>query len=308
MNTRRKNGGLSIPSITTSSWFSASPPPPIPPIPGKIPWLTMLPILCTKFGYGEVRSGARCSNIQSRHAAFSMITSPLGLIAAQRPVVGAAVHVMFTRHGAGPCDGVPPAERVAAHADGVDLVDEDDALAAPLARELLGLAGEEADDDRVDADERLGEARARDRDERRVEAGRDRLGDHRLARSRRSEEEQASLALAAGALEHLAGLPERDDAADLLLGLGLAPDVVELDAPFGVAGLVAADLRDAHQEQRAHEDQEVETKRPKTESTCTKAVGCARSCVSLCQISRRVFRATRCRAEDEPDELVHVDD
>ena len=34
--------------------------------------------------------------------------------------------------------------------------------------------------------------------------------------------------------------------------------MVELDAPLGVAGLVAPDLRDAHHQHRAHEDQEVE--------------------------------------------------
>ena len=53
------------------------------------------------------------------------------------------------------------AERLAAHADRVDLVDEDDALAAPLAGEPLRLPREVADDDRVDADERLREARSR---------------------------------------------------------------------------------------------------------------------------------------------------
>ena len=52
------------------------------------------------------------------------------------------------------------AERLAAHADGVDLVDEDDALAAPLAGEPLRLASEEPHDDRVDADERRREARS----------------------------------------------------------------------------------------------------------------------------------------------------
>ncbi len=99
------------------------------------------------------------------------------------------------------------------------------------------------------------EARARDRDERRVEAGRDRLREHRLAGPGRAEEEQPALALAAGLLERLARLPERDDAADLLLRLRLAADVLELDAPLGVAGLVAADLREAHQQQRPEEDQ-----------------------------------------------------
>ena len=60
-----------------------------------------------------------------------------------------------------------------------------------------------------------------------------------------AEEEHAALALAARLLELLAGLPERDDAGDLLLGLGLAADVVELDAPVRVARLVALDLLDA---------------------------------------------------------------
>src|SRR5205814_8749278 len=59
---------------------------------------------------------------------------------------------------------VSAAQRLPAHADRVDLVDEDDALAAPLPRELLRLAGEEAHDHRVYADERLREAGARDRD------------------------------------------------------------------------------------------------------------------------------------------------
>src|SRR5262249_34873389 len=152
-------------------------------------------------------------------------------------------HTGTGRHPAGAGKSLAP------HADGVDLVDEDDALAAPLACELLRLAREEAHNDRVDADEGLGEAGSRDRDERRVEAGRDRLRQHRLAGTGRAVEEEASLALAAGALKDLAGLPERDDAAHLLLRLGLAADVVELDAPLRVAGLVAADLRDAHQEQ-----------------------------------------------------------
>src|SRR5919204_534294 len=61
----------------------------------------------------------------------------------------------------------------------------------------------------------------------------------------------------AGALELLAGLPERDDPAHLLLGLRLPADVVEPDAPPRVAGLVGADLRDPHRQQRPEEDHEV---------------------------------------------------
>src|SRR5436190_2144066 len=88
-------------------------------------------------------------------------------------------------------------------------------------------------------------ANRRSRHARRVEVRRDRLGEHRLAGARRAEEEQAALALAAGALELLARLPQRDDPADLRLGLLLAADVLELDAPVGVARLVALDLLDA---------------------------------------------------------------
>ena len=85
-----------------------------------------------------------------------------------------------------------------------------------------------------------------------------RLREHRLAGAGGAEEEHAALALAAGLLELLAGLPERDDARDLLLGLGLAADVVELDAPVRVARLVALDLLDRQEEQRAEQDQEVD--------------------------------------------------
>src|SRR5205823_3776597 len=103
--------------------------------------------------------------------------------------------------GRGALDGL------AAHPDGVDLVDEDDALAAPLGREPLRLPREEADDDGVDPEERLREPRAGDRDEGRVEAGRDRLCEHRLPGAGRSQEEESALALSSGPLERLAGLP-----------------------------------------------------------------------------------------------------
>src|SRR5687768_14050363 len=71
-------------------------------------------------------------------------------------------------------------KRLPTHADGIDLVDEDDARAAPLACQPLRLASDVADDDRVDPDERRGEAGAWDRHERRVEARGDRLREHRL--------------------------------------------------------------------------------------------------------------------------------
>jgi hypothetical protein len=152
----------------------------------------------------------------------------------------------------------PLLQRLAAHPDRVDLVDEHDALAAPLASQLLRLVRQVLDDESVHADEHLREAGTRDRDERAVEAGCDRLRDHRLACSRRSEEQQPPLTLAAGLLELLSRLPERDHARDLLFGLGLTADVVDLHAPAGVARLVAADAADRHQQERTEQDEHVD--------------------------------------------------
>src|SRR5215211_7122595 len=73
----------------------------------------------------------------------------------------------------------------------------------------------------------------------------------------KGELKPVALALATGALEGLAGLPERDDAPDLFLCLVLPADVVELHAPLGVARFEASNLRDVHHEQGAEEDQEV---------------------------------------------------
>jgi hypothetical protein len=150
------------------------------------------------------------------------------------------------------------AEGATAHADRVDLVDEDDGLPAPLARHPLRLRGEVAHDDDVHADERLREAGAGNGDEGRVEVRRDRLRHHRLPRAGGAQEQKATLALAAGSLERLARLPEVDDPPHLLLRLGLPADVLELHAPVRVARLVGADLRDPHEGERAEEDEEVE--------------------------------------------------
>ena len=149
-------------------------------------------------------------------------------------------------------------ERLPPHPDGVDLVDEDDALAAPLAGEPLRAAGEDADDDRVDPDERRREAGAGNRDERRVEPGRERLREHRLAGPGRAEEEQAPFPLAPGTLEGLARLPDRNDPTYLLLRLLLTAHVFQLHAPLRVPGLEGLDLGEVHQEQRAEQDDEVE--------------------------------------------------
>ena len=75
---RRQNGGLSIPSIVTSSWLSASwPLPPI--IPPGIAWLTIPASFVYQAGYGELGRESRCSNIRSRHPRVSRIRSPVGV-------------------------------------------------------------------------------------------------------------------------------------------------------------------------------------------------------------------------------------
>ena len=225
-----KNGGLSMPSITTSSWFSASePPPPIPP--GNMKSTTPFIRFVNAGRAGRLR---RALGEEALAPLPGLEDEVAGRVErAERAVEEVVVNVRRSRSARGAAEA--RVERLPAHADRVDLVDEDDALAAPLAREPLRLPGQDAHDDGVDADEGLREARAGDRDERRVEAGGDRLGEHRLAGAGRAEEEQAALALAAGALERLARLPEGDDPAHLLLRLGLAADVGELHAPVRVA-------------------------------------------------------------------------
>jgi hypothetical protein len=74
-----------MPSIVTSSWLSASPPPIPPIIPGKMPWLTVFASFVYQPGYGARGSGARWWKSHSRHCAFSQIRSPLGLIAPHWP-------------------------------------------------------------------------------------------------------------------------------------------------------------------------------------------------------------------------------
>ena len=187
-----RSGGSSMPSITTSSWLSAWPPPPMPP--GHDEALDPVDRRGDRRRQ-EARLGVGAQREQ-------LVAPRRGLQhAGRRPSVSAPhspknseswiVRVSQRLEAA--------AERRAAHADGVDLVDEHDALAAPLGGQLLGLARHVADEQRVHADEHLREAGARDRHERAVERRRDRLREHRLAGAGRAEEEHAALALAARA-------------------------------------------------------------------------------------------------------------
>ena len=83
-------------------------------------------------------------------------------------------------------------------ADGVDLVDEDDAGGV-----LLALLEQVADARRADADEHLDEVGAADREERHVRFAGDGAGEQRLARSRRAHEQHALGNAAAELLEFL---------------------------------------------------------------------------------------------------------
>src|SRR5262249_59814682 len=98
---------------------------------------------------------------------------------------------------------VVAADRAAAArlAQRVQLVDEDDARGA-----ALGLAEQVAHAAGPDADEHLDEVRARQAEERHVGLARDRLGQQRLARARRADQEHALGDAAAEALVLLGAL------------------------------------------------------------------------------------------------------
>src|SRR6185369_9193897 len=107
-------------------------------------------------------------------------------------------------------------------ADGVDLVDEDDAR-----RVLLALLEQVADAAGADADEHLHEVRAADREKRHVGLAGHRPREQRLARSRRAHEQHALRDAAAKLLELLRLLEELDDLLELFLRLVNARHVFE---------------------------------------------------------------------------------
>ena len=112
--------------------------------------------------------------------------------------------------------------RAAVAADGVDLVDEDDAGGV-----LLALLEQVAHAAGADAHEHLDEVRARDREERHARLARDRAREQRLAGSRRAHHQHALGDAAAEARELLRVLEEGDDLLDLVLRLLDAGDVGE---------------------------------------------------------------------------------
>ena len=132
---------------------------------------------------------------------------------------------------------MPPSEpRAPDSADGVDLVDEQDAGAV-----LLGRLEHVADPAGPDPDEHLDELGARDREERDGGLPRDRAGQERLAGARRAVEQDPLGDAPAEPLELLGALEELDDLLELALGVLQARDLLEggpllgLVVPLGLA-------------------------------------------------------------------------
>ena len=148
-------------------------------------------------------------------------------------------------------------------ADRVDFVDEDDA-GGVLLRRLEHVAHAR----RTDADEHFDEVGTRNREEGHARLARDRLGEKRLAGTRRTHEEDAARNAAAQALELHRVAQEVDDFLNVFLGFVAARDVLEADLVVllaqhaglglaeaeGAAGAAATALHAAHEED-PHADQ-----------------------------------------------------
>src|ERR1700691_4168750 len=126
-------------------------------------------------------------------------------------------------------------------ADGVDLVDEDDA-----GRVLLALLEHVAHARGADADEHLDEVGAGNGEERHVGLAGDGARQQRLAGAGRTAQQHALRNLAAEALEFLRVLEVLDDLLELVLGLVDAGDVVEGDAAHLFGEQARAALAEAH--------------------------------------------------------------
>ena len=126
-------------------------------------------------------------------------------------------------------------------ADGVDLVDEDDA-----GRVLLGLLEHVAHARCADADEHLDEVGARDREERNVGLAGHGARDQRLAGARRADQQAAARDAPAEPLELLRIAQEFDDLLQIGLGLVDARHVLERDAALPLGQQLGLGLAEAH--------------------------------------------------------------
>src|SRR5690348_4642707 len=126
-------------------------------------------------------------------------------------------------------------------ANGVDLVDEDDAGGG-----LLGLIEHIAHTGCADADEHLDEVRAGDGEEGNTRLTRDRTSEKRLAGARRSDQKRALGDFAAEARELAGVLEVLDDFLELLPGLVDSGDVSEGYAALLLGQHARAALAGAH--------------------------------------------------------------
>ena len=129
----------------------------------------------------------------------------------------------------------------AGFAEGVELIDEDDA-----GRFLLGLLEHVADAGRADADEHFDEVGTAEAEERHARFAGDGFGEQRFAGARRADEEHA---LGNAAAEHLVlfgRLEELDDFAELIDGLFDAGDVFERDFDVFLGEQLAAAAAEGH--------------------------------------------------------------
>ena len=165
--------------------------------------------------------------------------------------------------------------RAALAANGVDLVDKDDAGCG-----CLGLLEEVAHAAGAHAHEHLDEVRARYREERHARLAGHGLGEQRLARARGANEKHAMRGLGAHLLVALGLAQEVADLLELLHGLVDARDVRELDLGALLLGGLRLGLgevhraavllahaahvvdEDAHQEQRWHHGEQDGLPRP----------------------------------------------
>ncbi len=131
--------------------------------------------------------------------------------------------------------------RAAMPADGVDLVDEDDAR-----RILLRLLEHVAHAARADADEHLDEIGAGNREEGNVRLAGDGARKQRLAGARRSDQKHATRNAPAEPLKLLRIAQELDDLLEVLLRLIDARDVVEGDAAMRLRQQLRLGLAEAH--------------------------------------------------------------
>ena len=148
-------------------------------------------------------------------------------------------------------------------ADGVDLVDEDDARGA-----LLSLVEQVAHAACADADEHLDEIRTGDREERHARFAGDGTGEEGLAGARRAEQQDAARDLAAEFLELARLLQELDDLHQFLLRFIRAGDVDEGDLGCAFVQHLRAALAEgedplrtralhpAHDDEPDHEEQD----------------------------------------------------